>query len=56
MVLDFCISGPFLWTLLQRASDRVAAVVLAQPSGFRPEIPDLFYQHNIKGLGPGAVR
>jgi hypothetical protein len=26
--------------------------VLAQPSGFRPETPDLFYQNNIKGWGP----
>jgi hypothetical protein len=23
-----------------------------QPSGFRPEIPDLFYHSNIKGWGP----
>jgi hypothetical protein len=28
------------------------AAVLAQPSGFRPEVPDLFYQNNIKGWGP----
>jgi len=27
--------------------------VLAQPSGFRPAMPDLFYQNNIKGWGPG---
>jgi hypothetical protein len=26
--------------------------VLAQPSGFRPAMPDLFYQNNIKGWGP----
>ena len=26
--------------------------MLAQPSGFRPEVPDLFYQNNIKGWGP----
>jgi hypothetical protein len=38
--------------MLRRASDRVVAAVLAQPSGFRPEIPDLFYQNNIKGWGP----
>jgi hypothetical protein len=30
----------------------VVAAVLAQPSGFRPEIPDLFYQNNIKNWGP----
>ncbi len=52
MVLGFCIGGPFIWNLLQRARGRVAAAVLAQPSGFRPEMPDLFYQNNIKGWGP----
>jgi hypothetical protein len=28
------------------------AAVLAQPSGFRPEMPDLFYNNNITGWGP----
>jgi pimeloyl-ACP methyl ester carboxylesterase len=53
MVLGFCIGGPFIWNLLRRASERVVAAVLAQPSGFRPEMPDLFYNNNIKGWGPG---
>ena len=52
MVLGFCIGGPFIWNLLRRAPDRVIAAVLAQPSGFRPEMPDLFYQNNIKGWAP----
>src|SRR6266571_7096283 len=52
MVLGFCIGGPFIWNLLKRARGRVAAAVLAQPSGFRPAMPDLFYQNNIKGWGP----
>jgi pimeloyl-ACP methyl ester carboxylesterase len=52
MVLGFCIGGPFIWNLLKRAPGRVVAAVLAQPSGFRPEMPDLFYQNNIKGWGP----
>jgi hypothetical protein len=30
--------------------------VLAQPSGFRPEMPDLFYQNNITGWGPDLVK
>jgi pimeloyl-ACP methyl ester carboxylesterase len=55
LVLGFCIGAPFIWNLLRRASDRVVAAVLAQPSGFRPEIPDLFYQNNIKGWGPPLV-
>src|SRR5215472_8468578 len=52
MVIGFCIGGPFIWNLLRRASERVVAAVLVQPSGFRPEMPDLFYQNNIKGWGP----
>jgi pimeloyl-ACP methyl ester carboxylesterase len=55
MVLGFCIGGPFIWNLLERAPDRVVAAVLAQPSGFRKEMPDLFYQNNITGWGPALV-
>src|SRR5215470_10285435 len=39
MVLGFCIGGPFIWNLLQRAGDRVVAAVPTQPSGYRPEMP-----------------
>src|SRR5215469_10635866 len=53
LVLGFCIGGPFIWNLLRRAPERVVAAVLAQPSGFRPELPDLFYNNNITGWGPG---
>jgi pimeloyl-ACP methyl ester carboxylesterase len=53
MVLGFCIGGPFIWNLVNRARSRVVAAVLTQPSGFRPTMPDLFYQNNIKGWGPG---
>ena len=56
MVIGFCIGGPFIWNLLRRAPDRVVAAVLAQPSGFRPEMPDLFYQNNITGWGPDLVK
>jgi pimeloyl-ACP methyl ester carboxylesterase len=52
MVLGFCIGGPFIWNLLRLAPRRVVAGVLAQPSGFRPEMPDLFYNNNITGWGP----
>jgi pimeloyl-ACP methyl ester carboxylesterase len=52
LVLGFCIGGPFIWNMLRRAPDRIVAAVLAQPSGSRPEMPDLFYQNNIKGWGP----
>ena len=29
MVLGFCIGGPFIWNLLQRAPERIVAAVLA---------------------------
>jgi len=52
LVMGFCIGGPFIWNMLKRASDRVVAAVLAQPSGSRPEMRDLFYNNNIKGWAP----
>jgi pimeloyl-ACP methyl ester carboxylesterase len=51
-VLGFCIGGPFIWNILKRAPDRVVAAVLAQPSGSRPEMRDLFYEGNMKTWGP----
>jgi len=56
MVMGFCIGGPFIWNLLERAPDRVVAAVLAQPSGFRPEMPTLFYDNNMAGWGPELVK
>ena len=52
LVMGFCIGGPFIWNLLRRAPERIVAAVLAQPSGHRPELPDQFYQNNIKSWGP----
>jgi pimeloyl-ACP methyl ester carboxylesterase len=52
LVMGFCIGGPFIWNLLRRAPARIVAAVLVQPSGFRPEMPDLFYNNNITGWGP----
>jgi len=56
MVMGFCIGGPFIWNLLERAPNRVVAAVLAQPSGSRPEMRDLFYDNNMKGWGPELVK
>ena len=55
MVLGFCIGGPFIWNLLERAPDRVVAAVLAQPSGWSPETPDYFYENNMRGWGPALA-
>lgn len=56
LVMGFCIGGPFIWNLLERAPRRVVAAVLAQPSGFRAEQPTLFYDNNMKGWGPELVK
>jgi len=55
MVMGFCIGGPFIWNLLRRAPDRIIAAVLAQPSGSRPEMRDLFYETNMKTWGPALT-
>src|SRR5437879_3018136 len=56
MVMGFCIGGPFIWNLLKRAPDRIVAGVLAQPSGSRTEMRDLFYEGNMKGWGSAVVK
>jgi pimeloyl-ACP methyl ester carboxylesterase len=56
MVMGFCIGGPFIWNLLKRAPNRVVAAVLAQPSGWRPEMPTLSFDNNMKGWGPELVK
>ena len=51
-LIGFCIAGPMIHNLLRLAPGRIVAAALMQPSGFRPELPDIFYQNNIKGWGP----
>jgi pimeloyl-ACP methyl ester carboxylesterase len=52
LVLGNCIGGPFIFNMLRRAGDRVVAAVLSQPSGFRPETPDLMFNNNMTNWGP----
>jgi len=56
MVMGFCIGGPFIWNLLKRAPNRVVAAVLAQPSGWRPELPTYNYDNNMAMWGPELVK
>ena len=56
MVMGFCIGGPFIWNLIERAPNRVVAAVTAQPSGFRPEQPTLFYDNNMANWAPEIVK
>ncbi len=56
MVLGFCIGGPFIWNLLERAPNRVVAAVPAQPVGFRPEMPTVLYDGSKNGWGAELVK
>ena len=56
MVLGFCIAGPFIWNLMKRAPNRVAAAVPAQPVGFRPELPNALYESQATGWGQPLVK
>ncbi len=51
MVMGFCIGGPFIWSLLKRAPNRIAAAVLAQPVGWRPEMRDPKYPGDFGRTG-----
>ena len=42
-VMGFCIGGPFIWSLLKRAPNRIVAAVVAQPVGWRPEMREPKY-------------
>ena len=56
MVMGFCIGGPFIWSLLKRAPNRVVAAVLAQPVGWRPEMRDPKYPGVVwKTWGPALT-
>jgi pimeloyl-ACP methyl ester carboxylesterase len=55
-VLGLCIGGPMIWNLLKRAPNRVVAAVLAQPAGWRPELPTHSYDNSMAGWGPDLVK
>src|SRR4051794_41892065 len=52
LVMGFCIGGPMILNLCQRAPQRIVAAAVMQPSGLRPESPDPPYPNNNKGRGP----
>ena len=55
MVLGFCIAGPFIWNLMERAPERVVAAVPAQPVGFDPDMPDVMYDLSLRGWAQTLV-
>ena len=56
MVMGFCIGAPSIWNLLKRAPDRIVAAVLAQPVGFRPEMPTYMYDASMSGWAPDFLK
>jgi pimeloyl-ACP methyl ester carboxylesterase len=54
-LLGFCIGGPFIGSILKRAPNRVAAAVLAQPVGWRPEMRDPKYPGAFWKGWPAAI-
>jgi pimeloyl-ACP methyl ester carboxylesterase len=55
MVMGFCIGGPFIWNLLQRAPDHLIAAVASKPGGWRQELPNLSYESNRQGWVPAIT-
>ena len=55
-VLGFCIGGPFIWNLIKRAPDRIAAAVLAQPVGFRKEMPTVMVDGSMTVWAPELMK
>jgi len=55
MVMGFCIGGPFIWSLLKRAPNRITAAVLAQPVGWRPEMRDPTYSGAFWKTWPAQI-
>lgn len=45
MVMGFCIGGPYIWNLVERAPERVTAAVIAQPVGYNSRVPDRFFNN-----------
>ena len=52
MFMGFCIGGPFVLKMMERAPDRIVAGVLCQPVGHRPELPDVMYDSGHNAWGP----
>jgi hypothetical protein len=53
--MGFCIGGPFIGGLLKRAPNRVAAAVISQPVGWRPEMRDRSYQGSFWKTWPALI-
>ena len=54
MVIGYCIGGPFIWKLIERAPERIVAAVVSQPVGFRKEANPM-YDNSMQTWGPALV-
>ncbi len=50
--MGYCIGGPFVLKMIEKAPDRVVAGVLCQPVGHRPEDPDVMYNSGRDSWSP----
>jgi pimeloyl-ACP methyl ester carboxylesterase len=50
--MGYCIGGPFVLKMMEKAPDRLAAGVLCQPVGHRPDNPDVMYNSGRDGWAP----
>jgi pimeloyl-ACP methyl ester carboxylesterase len=50
--MGYCIGGPFVLKMMEKAPDRILAGVLCQPVGHRPENPDVMYNSGHDGWAP----
>jgi pimeloyl-ACP methyl ester carboxylesterase len=54
--MGYCIGGPFALKLIERVPERVAAAVLCQPVGHRPENPDYMYNSGKDVWAPELLK
>jgi len=55
MVIGYCIGGPFIWKLIERAPERIVAAIVSQPVGFRRESNPM-YDNSMQTWGPALVK
>jgi pimeloyl-ACP methyl ester carboxylesterase len=53
-VIGYCIGGPFIWKLVQRAPERIVAAVVSQPVGFRKESNPM-YDNSMHTWAPALL-
>jgi pimeloyl-ACP methyl ester carboxylesterase len=56
MAMGFCIGGPFVMKLAERAPDRVKAVVVANPVGHRVDLPGVMYKSSMENWAPELLK